>query len=486
MFSETMPRTASTLDPPDWEDLRRHLHEAADHLLDHVRDCREGPVWREMPPEVAEELLDPITGQGAGTGRAWELLRQRILPYGVGNLHPRFMGWVHGAGTPGGLLVGLAEAAMNANVGGRNTGALNLERSVIAWSRDLFGLPQDSTGVLTSGTSMATVVALAAARRAHAEWDVEEEGLGSEGARFRLYASEATHNCVPKALRLLGFGRRALRTIPTDGGGRMRLDLLRQAIRDDTEQGLRPWAVVGNAGTVDRGVVDDLHGIADVAADEGIWFHVDGAFGALLRLSPAYRDRVEGIHRADSLAFDYHKWLHVTYDCGCVLIRDGEAHMGAFGGRPEYLEGHEAGLAAGAPWPSDHGPELSRGFRALKVWFLLVEHGTDALAEAIEGSVDRAQYLAERIEWEPLLELAAPVDLNVACFRVSPGPDEDGDDLNRAVVTELQERGIAAPSTTRVGSDLVIRCCIMNHRTTHEDVDTLVDGVLSIAAEMRR
>ena len=479
------PRVSSPLDPPDWEELRRHLHEAADHLLDHIRDCREGPVWREMPLDVAEGLRDPITAEGAGTGRAWELLRQRVLPYGVGNIHPRFMGWVHGAGTPGGLLASLAEAAMNANVGGRNTGAVQVDRSVIAWARDLFGFPEGTTGILTSGTSVATVVALAAARHAHADWDVEEEGLGPEGARLRLYASEATHSSVSKALRLLGFGRRALRSIPTDEGGRIRMDLLRRSVQEDRERGLRPWAVAGNAGTVDRGAVDDLHGIADLAAEEGLWFHVDGAFGALLRLSSRFRERVAGIERADSLAFDYHKWLHATYDCGCVLVRDPQAHAGAFGGRPGYLEDHGEGLAAGSPWPCDYGPELSRGFRALKVWFLLVEHGTEALAEAIEGSVDRARHLAERIDREPLLERLAPGDLNIVCFRVRPRRGEDGDELNRAVVTELQRRGLAAPSTTRIGSDLAIRCCILNHRTTDEDVDAVVDQVIELAGELR-
>lgn len=479
------PQVSPSLDPTDWEELRRHLHEAADHLLDYIRDCRERPVWQEMPPEVAEGLLDPVTAHGAGTGRAWRLLRQRILPYGVGNLHPRFMGWVHGAGTPGGLVAGLAEAAMNANVGGRNTGALRVERAVIGWARDLFGFPEETTGILTSGTSVATVVALAAARNAHADWDVEEEGLGAEGARLRLYTSEATHLCVSKALRLLGFGRRALRTIPSDEEGRIRLDELRRSVREDRMRGLRPWAVVGNAGTVDRGAVDDLHGLADLAAEEGLWFHVDGAFGALLRLSPRYRHRVAGIERADSLAFDYHKWLHVAYDCGCVLVRNREAHEGAFGGRPGYLEDLEEGLAAGAPWPCDHGPELSRGFRGLKVWFHLVEYGTEALAEAIEGSVDRARYLAERVDAEPLLERMAPGELNVVCFRVRPRHYEDGDELNRAVVTELQRRGTAAPSTTRVGSDLVIRCCILNHRTTDEDVDIVVDEIIDIVEELQ-
>ncbi|MEJ2539125.1 MAG: pyridoxal-dependent decarboxylase [Gemmatimonadota bacterium] len=475
----------ASLDPLDWEDFRSRLHTVADELLDHLRTRPLEPVWRRMPSEVARDLLSPVTRDGLGAERAWEILKDRILPYDVGNVHPRFMGWVHGAGTPGGLVAAMAEAAMNANVGGRDSGAVQVERAVLAWARELFGFPRGTSGVLTSGTSMATVIALAAARQAYADWDLDEDGLGPEGARFRVYASEATHGCVAKALRLLGFGNRALRPIAVDERGRIRLDALERAVAQDRAAGLRPWVLVGNAGTVDVGAVDDLEALADRADRDGLWFHVDGAFGALLRLSPALRSRVEGIERADSLAFDFHKWLHVTYDCGCVLVRDGRQQRRAFRSRPGYLEAQPGGLGGGDPWFCDYGPELSRGFRALRVWFLLVEHGTDALAAAIEGSVARAAHLASRVDREPLLERVGPSELNIVCFRVRPLPDEDPDALTWSVVEELQRRGIAAPSTTHLGGHRVIRCCILNHRTTEEDLDHTVDGVLQVLTELR-
>lgn len=465
--------------------MRDVLHDAADRLLDRVRDSSLGPVWQEMPEDVAQNLLGSLRPEGVGAGPAWDLLREEILPYGVGNTHPRFMGWVHGAGTAGGLVAALAEAAMNANVGGRNSGAAQVERAILGWARELFGFPAGAGGILTSGTSMATVVALAAARQAHADWNLREDGMGAEGARLRLYASEATHDCVEKALRLLGFGHRALRSIPVDEGGRIRIEALADAVREDRRAGLRPWTVVGNAGTVDLGAVDDLDALADLAADEGLWFHVDGAFGALLRLSPAHRHRVEGIQRADSLAFDFHKWLHVTYDCGCALVRSDSAHHRAFRSRPGYLEGQETGLAGGEPWFCDYGPELSRGFRALRVWFLLMEHGTNALVQAIERSLDLAAHLAARVDREPLLERVGPAELNIVCFRVRPEPDEDGDALSARIVEELQRRGIAAPSTTWLQGGRVIRCCLLNHRTTRGDVDAMVDAALEIAAEVR-
>jgi len=472
--------------PAEWESLRATLHDAADRLLDHIRDQRHLPVWQEMPDEVAEALREAIGTEGSGTEATWTQAREQILPFGVGNVHPRFMGWVHGAGTPGGLVASMAEAAINANLGGRNTGAARVERAVLDWASDLFGFPDSSSGILTSGTSMATVIALSAARQALAEWDVETEGLRAEGAKFRVYASGATHGCVLNALRLLGMGRRALHPVDTDGRGHMDLEALRGAIAEDRAAGLLPLAVVGNAGTVDVGAIDDLTGIAEVCDEENLWFHVDGAFGALAVLSETLRPRLAGIERADSIAFDFHKWMHVTYDCGCVLIRNETHHRAAFRSRPEYLEGQPSGLAAGEPWFCDYGPELSRGFRALRVWFLLAEHGSDAVARAIEGSVERASYLADLVDAEPTLERMAPADLNIVCFRVLPEEGEDPDTFNAEVVAEVQKRGIAAPSTTRIGGTLAIRCCLMNHRATLEDMELTVEGILHVAEDLRR
>jgi len=471
--------------PAEWAELRTTLHDAADRLLDHIRDQRELPVWQEMPDVVADSLGAAIRAEGAGTESAWRQTREQILPFGVGNVHPRFMGWVHGAGTPGGLVASLAEAAINANVGGRNTGAARVERAVLDWAKDVFGFPDSASGILTSGTSMATVIALSAARQAIAEWDVETEGLGAEGAKFRVYASGATHGCVLNALRLLGMGRRALHSVDTDGRGHMDPEALRAEIIKDREVGLLPLAVVGNAGTVDVGAIDDLNAIAEVCDEENLWFHVDGAFGALAILSETIGPRLAGIERADSIAFDFHKWMHVTYDCGCVLIRNETHHRAAFRSRPEYLEGQESGLAAGEPWFCDYGPELSRGFRALRVWFLLAEHGTDAVTRAIEGSVERAAHLAARVDAESALERMAPADLNIVCFRLIPVEGEDPDDFNSEVVAEVQKRGIAAPSTTRIGGTLAIRCCLMNHRATPEDMDLTVDGILHVARDLR-
>ena len=420
-----------------------------------------------MPDAVEAAVASAVGPHGIGTEAAWEVLRENVLPFGVGNVHPRFMGWVHGAGTPGGLVASLAEAAINANLGGRNTGAARVERTVLEWARGAFGFPDSASGILTSGTSMATVIALAAARQALADWDVEADGLGAEGARFRVYASHATHGCVTNALRLLGMGRRAFREVPTDGRGHLDLAALRDTLAEDRAAGLRPLAVVGNAGTVDVGAIDDLDGIADVCDAENVWFHVDGAFGALAVLSDALRPRLAGIHRADSIAFDFHKWMHVTYDCGCVLIRNETHHRAAFRSRPEYLEGQASGLAAGEPWFCDYGPELSRGFARAEG---LVPARPSTAATRWRGPSRVVGGESRLLHGRPRRPGAgARADgAGRPEHRVLPARARGGGSgrAHAEVVAEVQKRGIAAPSTTRHRGHAGHPCCPMNHRAT--------------------
>jgi glutamate/tyrosine decarboxylase-like PLP-dependent enzyme len=270
--------------------------------------------------------------------------------------------------------------------------------------------------------------------------------------------------------------------VPTAPDYRVELDALRRAIEDDVTSGHRPFCIIGNAGTVNTGAIDDLDGLADLAAEKGLWLHVDGAFGALAMLARSRRPLLEGLERADSLAFDFHKWLHVPYDAGCILVRQEALQRQAFAAREAYLGGAERGLAAGDPWFCDYGPELSRGFRALKVWFTLKEHGLGRLGDLIEANCRQARYLADRIADHPDLEGLAPVTLNIVCFRYTDSRLEPAviDRINRALVQNLQEAGIAAPSTTQLGGKLAIRACICNHRTTLKDLDLLVAGVAEL------
>jgi glutamate/tyrosine decarboxylase-like PLP-dependent enzyme len=295
---------------------------------------------------------------------------------------------------------------------------------------------------------------------------------------------------------LSGLGSAALRRIGADARHRIDLGALQTQITADRLAGLQPFFIVGTAGTVDAGAIDDLTALADLAEREHLWFHVDGAYGALGMLAPDIAPLLAGIERADSLAFDFHKWGQVPYDAGFLLVRDGQAHMEAFAAPAAYLRREARGLAGGSPWPCDFGPDLSRGFRALKTWFTLKVHGTDRLGQAISQTCRLARYLAQQVEADPALELLAPVALNIVCFRYigADGGEMNNaalnkldalDLLNRDIVADLHESGIAVPSTTTIDGHLAIRAAIVNHRTGAVDIDRLLAAVLRFGAARR-
>lgn len=468
-----------SLDPQDWAEFRRLSHAMLDSALDHMEGATERPVWMPVPDEVKAALAEPLPMEGQGTEQVCEDLIKQVLPYATGNTHPRFFGWVHGAGTPGGVIAETMAAAMNSNLGGRDHGAIYVERQVIEWCRRLFDFPETASGLMVSGTSIATVIALAAARHQKAGYDVRREGVkpGLVG-----YTSAEAHSCVARAFDILGLGMEALRNVPVDAAYSMDIEALRKAIEADLAAGLTPFCVTGSPATVNTGAIDDLDAIAELCEEYGLWFHVDGAFGAVAALSENLRPRMKGIERADSIAFDFHKWMHVQYDAGFVLIRDEEAHREAFTLRREYLTATPRGMAAGNPWFCEYGPELSRGFRALKIWFALKEHGIRRITEKVEDNCRQAAYLGELVQAHPELELSAPVSLNICCFRfVAPERSlEELNKLNSEIVMDLQESGVAAPSTTKLGGATSIRVNITNHRTTMADMDLLVKAVVEL------
>ena len=473
------------LDPGDAAAFRAFAHRVLDDALDGFERIGDGPAWQAVPDAVKARLAEPVPEFPAPLDDVYARYRADIEPFENGNRHPRFVGWVHGTGTPSGMLAEMLAAGLNANVGGREHGAVYVERAVIAWSAEIFGFPPAASGILTSGTSLANLIAVLVARRRFCGDDVRRAGLG--GRRLTGYASTAVHRCVPGAFDIAGLGSDALRRVPTGDTGRIDLDALRGAIAHDRAAGAQPFMVVANAGTVDIGAVDDLAGLADLCAAEDLWLHVDGAFGALAVLSPAQRPLLRGIERADSLAFDFHKWLHVPYDAGCVLVRDAALHRSAFAAAASYLTPAAAGTAAGEPWFADYGPELSRRFRALAIWFAFKEHGTRRLGAAIGENCRQAARLGARIGTFADLVLAAPVALNIVCFRaVHAALDDDAlDRLNAGIVVDLQERGIAVASTTTLGGRCVIRVNLTNHRVTDADLDALLDPVRASARRLR-
>lgn len=464
------------LDPEDWPADRAQAHRMLDDILDYVQGIRDRPVWRPIPEEVRAALRQPLPTGPAGLDQVHEEFRRLILPYATGNVHPGFMGWVHGGGNVAGLLGEMLAAGLNANLGGRDHMPIEVERQILRWLAPVFGLPEGAGGLFVTGSSMANFMAVLAARTWALGPEVRRRGLGS-GPGLAAYASTATHSCVRRAMEMSGLGSDALRVLPVDRAGRMDLAALRQAVARDRQAGLRPFLVVGTAGTVDIGAIDPLADLAAFARAEGLWFHVDGAFGALAAFAPALSPRLEGIQLADSIAMDFHKWGQVPYDAGYLLVRDGQLLQSTFASPAAYLGRESRGLAGGSPWPCDFGPDLSRGFRALKTWFTLKVHGTGKLGAVIERTCALARYLEARVEACPALELMAPVNLNIVCFRLR-GADPDA--LNRRVVADLHESGLAAPSTTTLDGHLVIRAAIVNHRTREADLDTLVEAVLRL------
>jgi glutamate/tyrosine decarboxylase-like PLP-dependent enzyme len=465
------------LDPRDWEAFRAAAHRLLDAGIDRIRDAGAHP-WQPVPDAVRAGYAI-----GAGSGDLADRLIEQVLPYHGGNPHPRFWGWVQGSGLASDLLSGIAGAVINANVGGRDHGAVYLERAVVDWTRQQMGMSEGVSGVLVTGTSQATVIAFATARVRALGPSVRRAGQGA--TQLVAYAGQGVHNAARKAAELIGIGADQLRLVPQAGGG-MDLDALRAMVAADRAAGAVPFLVVGTAGSVDMGRFDDLDGLADVAAEQGLWLHVDGAFGAWTRLAdPPWRALSDGIERADSIALDFHKWMYVGYDCGLVLIRDEAEHRAAFAARPAYLQGAERGLAGGDPWYCDYGIDLSRGNRALRVWCALESHGREAFGAAITANCRLARLMQDEVRARPLMRPGPDPVSNVCVFSARGGLDGAAQSaLNRAIAEDLQEAGTAVFSTTDVGGVILLRAAITNHRSTADDIRAAVAAVEEAAGRL--
>jgi glutamate/tyrosine decarboxylase-like PLP-dependent enzyme len=478
-----------TLDPRDWEKARALGHRMVDDMFDHLRTQRERPAWRRMPEEAKARFAKPLPREPAQLDEVYAEFLEEIFPYLVGNTHPRFWGWVIGTGTAGGALSDFLASALNTNTGGLdNHSANHVERQVLSWIKEMLGYPASASGLLTSGCSAANLIGLAVARNAMAGFDLRREGLGASPKRMTLYASQESHSSIQKAVELLGLGADSLRLVPANGRFQIDVEALGRAIAADRKNGDAPFCAVGAAGTTSTGAVDDLDALARLCQSEGLWLHVDGAFGAWAALVPDTRRLVAGMERADSLALDLHKWMCMPYDIGCVLVRRESDHRAAFALTPDYLAHGQGGLGltgGDLPWFSEYGFELSRGFRALRAWMSLKEHGARKYARLIAQNLAQARHLAGLVEAAPELELSAPVVLNVVCFRyVKSGLDGPAlDRLNKKIEVELQERGLAVVSTTTVGGRLALHAALCNHRSRREDFDFLIREVIRLGKE---
>ena len=473
-----------SLDPENWEEMRELAHQVVDDALDYLQNIRQRPVWQRVPEDVKQHLAEEAARTPTDPAEVYADFKQNILPYTMHTSHPLFWSWYMGSGSVMGALADFMAAVLNPNLGGGNHVAPLVESQVIGWMRNMLGMPDDASGLLTSGASMANFTALAVARNTNCGYDVRREGVQAAAGPITVYASTEVHSCNQKAVETLGLGTRGMRYVPVNEDYTIDLQALQQKVAEDRAAGMIPFCVIATAGTINTGAIDDMNAIADFCRSEKLWFHVDGAIGAVGILADNVKDQLTGIERADSIALDLHKWMHIPFEAGCVLVRDRTAHFDSFSLIPEYLQRDAAagGLASGSLWFSDYGLQLTRQFRALKVWISIKEHGLDRLGRMMARNVEQAHYLGKRVEETPDLELTAPIGLDIVCFRFNPGGmgDDVLNKLNQSILIALQEKGIAAPSYTTLRGVYCLRAAISNHRSRFEDFDVLVKEVVNL------
>ena len=473
------------LDPKDWEAMRALGHQMVDDLIDYWAGIREQKIWRPIPDEVKEVFDQPIPEQGRSPEEVYREFKENIFPYNKGNVHPRFFAWIQGTGTPMGTFGDLLASGMNPNTAIGEHSAMYVDRQVVNWCKELMNFPSEASGILVSGGSMANITALTVARNSFGEEKIRQKGLKAASGQLLIYCSVETHSCIQKAAEIIGLGTDAVRKIGVNERFELDVQLLKAQLEEDLQAGFLPFCLVGTAGTVNTGAIDPMVELLEISRAYGLWFHVDGAYGALGKLDPNYADALRAIEEADSLAFDLHKWLYVPYEVGCTLIRDAKKHRDSFAITPNYLLQEKRGLSGGLDSINNYGFELSRGFKALKVWMSIKEHGRAKYAAMIAQNNRHAAYLAELVEENPYLELTAPLSMSITCFRmIQPGWGEEAlQALNKEILLRLQEEGIASPSSTILNGKYTLRIANVNQRTQREDMDLLVREVLRIGMQ---
>jgi aromatic-L-amino-acid decarboxylase len=480
----------------DWEPERaRAFAERAvelwTELLRRLPDLPVAPLAGET--EVREAMAIPVPDEPMAEDDLLAYLRDLTFRWSMYPGHPRFLAYISGAGTAPGVAADLLAAGLNQNVGGWRLApaATEIELHLTRWFAQELGLPAGAGGLMVSGGAMANFVALKVARDRQAGLGVRQHGV-APGGPFAMYASEEVHVVMDRAADMLGLGMDAVRKIAVDDGLRMRMDALQEAVARDRAAGVRPLAVVATAGTVATGAIDPLGEIADLCDREGLWLHVDGAYGAPAVLADDLRPLFAGIERAHSIAFDPHKWMYTPHSGGCVVVRDLFWLVDSFGAAPSYVyedkERARHGLDLGM-----FGPQFSRGFQSLKVWLSLLAHGRRAYGERISHDAALARYLGDLVEAREDFELACPVGLSITCFRYVPAdlPAEPAaeretylDELNRRIMTEIQLDGRVFYSNAVLDGRFVLRSCLVNFRTEAVDMDAVVDVTAEIGAKL--
>lgn len=475
-----------TLDPQDWDHYKALAHEMMEDVFDLIQNVSHQPVWIRPSDDVKEHFRADVPLEEREINLIYQDVKQRILPYRKGNIHPMFFSWVEGSGTISGVLADMLASAMNSNLGIGDHGAIYVEHQVIGWLKQLLGYPSSSSGTILGGGTIANITAMLVARNSYKNGVIRRRGIKSIGEELIVYCSAETHNCIFKGVETLGIGSDNIRKIPVTEAYQIDLELLQRQINSDVQQRHVPFLIIGNAGTVNTGAIDPLLELSILSKEYGAWFHVDGAIAALAKLLPEFSSQFRGIESADSIAFDLHKWLHVNYEAGCLLVKDADLHRSAFIQQSSYLFAHERGLAAGPESFSNFGLDLSRGFKSLKIWMAFQENGIEKYVRLMRQNIKQAAYLATLVSENESLELLTPVTLNIVCYRFyrTGSPDNELNRINKEIVMRMHEQGAAAPSYTILNGKYSIRVCITNHRTRRENILSLVDLTVKIGNQV--
>src|SRR5215469_1308521 len=466
---------------PSAEEIREWEDSVTQFMTDYLGGLRDRPVYRHTSSrEIRSGLESKLPIKGTDFESLLRVFRETIVPFSRQNAHPRMFGYVQSPGTPLGAFADLLASTLNANltVWRSAPAPVELERVTIDWIRQILGFNAEAGGLFVSGGSMANLAAIAAARQAKDD----------SSRRLRIYASSETHFSIAKASAPLGIGRENVRHVAVDEHFKIRTDDLVAKITTDLEAGYVPFCIVANAGTVNTGAVDPLAEIREIADRFKLWMHVDGSYGAFAILAESARELFAGMERADSIALDPHKWLYLPVDVGCVIYRDPVKARAAFAHEAEYTRIiGEQGDETFAFW--DYGPELSRRFRALKVWMLLKGVGLDVLSQAIESNLACARHFESMVRDSDDFEMAAPVELSIFCFRHVPVQLKNKspkaiDAFNERLLVALQRDGSSYLSNATLRGRFALRGCVLNYRTTLRDMKILLDDLQRVARSL--
>lgn len=485
------------------EEFRELGYRTVDLIADYNEGIDERPVYVQADPEqVAAAFDEALPEDGVEPAAILDAVEESVIPYATHNPSPRYFGFVMGSGTPVGPLADAIAAAVNMNVGGWHPApsATEIERRCIRWLAEAIGYPAETGGLLTSGGTMANVTALLSALRDQTDYETTGPGLQGDRPRYTLYmADHEGHSSIVRAADMLNLGRDAVRRVPSNDDFTMDVAALERLLEEDEANGDVPFCVVGQAGSINVSAIDSLADLADVCAERDLWFHVDGACGAVGAMVPEFAPRYDGMERADSVTLDPHKWLFVPYECGGVLVRDRDVLAKTFAMDASYLRGSIAETPEEFDF-YEFGPQLSRGFRALKLWMSLKYYGQEGYRDLLRNSVDCAEHLDSLVREHDDFAAVQEPNLFIYSFRYVPADIQDSladppgvplgrvhqylDALNQDIVDEVVQSGFAFLTTTTIRDERTLRMSICSHRTTTDDIEAVFDRLAETGARL--